>query len=173
MFPRAPASRSNAAPPAGRTPSNSISNSGAAAQGEHAMKITDVTLTLFAWDGLPRLGYSGGVLPTSSNLGLLRIISDDGVEGHAFLGSASHAADQDAAGLIRYLKPILMGRDPLDRERLFQEIWARNRVASIRTIGAVDVALWDLAGKAVGLPVHRLLGTYRNSIPAYASSAAL
>ena len=137
------------------------------------MKITDVTLTLFTWDGLPKLGYSGGALPSSSKLGLLRIITDDGVEGHAFLGSASHSADQDGAGLIRYLKPVLMGRDPLDRERLYQEIWARNRVASIRTIGAVDVALWDLAGKAANVPVHRLLGTYRTSIPAYASSAAL
>jgi L-alanine-DL-glutamate epimerase-like enolase superfamily enzyme len=44
---------------------------------------------------------------------------------------------------------------------------------SVRSIGAVDVALWDLAGKAAGMPIHRLLGTTRHSIPAYASSQVL
>ena len=43
----------------------------------------------------------------------------------------------------------------------------------IRAIGAVDVALWDLAGRATGLPVHRLMGSCRDSVPAYASSAVL
>jgi L-alanine-DL-glutamate epimerase-like enolase superfamily enzyme len=43
----------------------------------------------------------------------------------------------------------------------------------VRSIGAVDVALWDLAGKAAGMPIHRLLGTSRHSIPAYASSQVL
>ena len=41
----------------------------------------------------------------------------------------------------------------------------------LRVIGAIDVALWDLAGKAAGLPIHRLMGSYRDKIPAYASSA--
>ena len=43
----------------------------------------------------------------------------------------------------------------------------------MRSIGALDVALWDLAGKAFGQPIHRLLGTFRDRIPAYASSAVL
>jgi len=47
------------------------------------------------------------------------------------------------------------------------------RLISVRSIGAVDVALWDLAGKAAGMPIHRLLGTTRHSIPAYASSQVL
>lgn len=44
------------------------------------------------------------------------------------------------------------------------------RVVSYRTVGAVDTALWDLAGKIAGLPVHALMGTYRTFIPAYAGS---
>ena len=47
------------------------------------------------------------------------------------------------------------------------------RAASVRTIGALDVALWDLAGKVAGLPIHRLIGTYRDRVPAYASSQIL
>ncbi len=82
-------------------------------------------------------------------------------------------ADLDAESLIRYLKPLVVGQDPLDRERLWQALWSRNRQTTIRAIGAVDVALWDLAGKIAGLPIHRLLGSYRDGVPAYASSAVL
>ena len=48
-----------------------------------------------------------------------------------------------------------MDQDPLDRERLNQLLWARARVATVRSIGAVDIALWDIAGKKAGLPIHR------------------
>ena len=139
------------------------------------MKITDVTLTLFAWDDIPATTYGShsGQFGGKSQLGLLRLITDQGIEGHAFLGSAMNPATTDGQGLITHLKPVLLGRDPLERERLNQDIWRRQRAAGVRPIGAVDVALWDLAGKAIGQPIHRLLGTYRESIPAYASSAVL
>jgi len=68
---------------------------------------------------------------------------------------------------------VLMGRDPLHREALVVDLWKKQRAAGVRAIGAVDVALWDLLGKAVGQPIHRLLGTYREAVPAYASSAVL
>src|SRR4249919_1550309 len=139
------------------------------------MKITDVTLTLFAWDNIPPTTYGShsGQFAGSSALGLLRLITDQGIEGHAFLGSAMNSATTDGQGLITHLKPVLLGKDPLDRERLNQQIWNRQRAAGVRPIGAVDVALWDIAGKAYGQPIHRLLGTYRESIGAYASSAVL
>ena len=139
------------------------------------MKITDVTLTLFAWDDIPPTTYGThtGRFSGNSALALLRVITDEGLEGHAFLGSAYNSATTDAQALISHLKPVLMERNPLDRERLNQQLWSRQRSAGVRTIGAVDVALWDLAGKAYGQPIHRLLGTYRESIGAYASSAVL
>jgi L-alanine-DL-glutamate epimerase-like enolase superfamily enzyme len=140
------------------------------------MKITDVTLTLFAWENIPAIFYaksSGRPAGGASDLGLLRILTDEGLEGHAFLGSSSWPASQDGPGLIRFLKPVLLGADPLERERLSPLLWQRSRQATIRAIGAVDVALWDLAGKIAGLPLHRLLGSCRASIPAYASSPVL
>ena len=139
------------------------------------MKITDVTLTLFAWDGIPETSYNAhtGVFAGSSQLGLLTITTDGGIEGHAFLGSSMYSAELDGTGLIRNLKPIVMGQNPLDRQRLYQAIYKRNRHTTLRAIGAVDVALWDIAGKVAGLPIHRLLGSYRDSVPAYASSAVL
>ena len=139
------------------------------------MKIDDISLALFKWNDIPATKYHAG----SSNevgettLGLLTIRTDDGIEGHAFLGSATFSAEVDCKGLIRSLKPILMGQDPLDRERLYQAMWKRNRIVTIRSIGAVDIALYDIAAKAAELPLYKLLGGFRRSIPAYASSAVL
>ncbi len=139
------------------------------------MKITDLTLTLFAWNDIPATSYGAhsGRFSGRSQLGLLAISTDAGITGHAFLGSAFHPADIDGAGLIRFLKPLVMGQDPLDRERLNQMLWKRVRTTTVRSIGAVDVALWDIAGKAANQPIHRLLGTYRDKVPVYASSAVL
>src|SRR5437763_16343513 len=139
---------------------------------EAAVKITDITLTLFAWESIPSTIYGHHTArPTGkSDLGLLRVVTDEGIEGHAFLGTSSNPASLDGPGLIRFLKPLVMGQDPLDRERLNKLLWARARVATVRSIGAVDIALWDIAGKKAGLPIHRLLGTARDKIGAYASS---
>ena len=124
------------------------------------MKIDAVELTLFAWDDIPPTRYTQGTHNTSgrSNLGLLRIKTDDGVEGNAFLGSAVNPAETDAGALIRFLKPVLMGKDALAREELHAAMRARQRHLGLRAIGACDAALWDIAGKAAGMPLYRLLG---------------
>jgi L-alanine-DL-glutamate epimerase-like enolase superfamily enzyme len=140
------------------------------------MKIDHVSLTLFAWEGIPPTRYGANASRVDSGrsaLGLLRIGTDAGVSGHAFLGSATHTAENDGPGLIRFLKPLLMGKDPLDRERINASLWPWTRTVTVRSVGAVDVALWDLAGNAANMPIHRLLGTYRDAIGAYASSAVL
>ena len=138
------------------------------------MKIDDVSLTIFTWDNIPATTYHQGALSsTGSNLGLLRIHTDAGLEGHAFLGAATNPASMDGPQLIRSLKPMLLGQDPLERERIHAGMRLISRVVSYRTIGAVDTALWDLAGKIANLPVHALMGTYRTSILGYASSQVL
>ncbi len=139
------------------------------------MKIQDVTLTLFSWDDIPSTSYGAhtGRFAGGSKLGLLAITTDQGVTGYAFLGSAFFPADMDGASLIRYLKPILLQQNPLDRERLYKAMWKRVRTTTARCIGAVDVALWDIAGKVANLPIHQLLGSYRDHVPAYISSAVL
>src|SRR5271169_1172641 len=139
---------------------------------EPVMKIADVTLTLFSWESIPSTIYGHlTARPTGqSDLGLLAVTTDDGLVGNAFLGTSSNPASLDGPGLIRFLKPVLMDQDPLDRERLNRLLWARARAATVRSIGACDVALWDIAGKAAGLPIHRLIGTSRDRIAAYASS---
>ena len=84
------------------------------------MKITDVTLTLFSWDGLPPTEYTSNLvnLTGKSVLGLLRIATDAGIEGHSFLGSTMRPATLDGPAVIEWLKPMLMGQDPFEHERL-------------------------------------------------------
>src|SRR6478752_6855667 len=122
------------------------------------MKITDVTIALFGWESIPSTIYGHHTArPTGkSDLGLLAVTTDDGISGHAFLGTSSNPASLDGPGLIRFLKPILLDQDPLDRELLNKLLWARARVATVRSIGAIDIALWDIAGKIANLPIHRL-----------------
>jgi L-alanine-DL-glutamate epimerase-like enolase superfamily enzyme len=136
------------------------------------MKITDVTVTLFKWENIPTTFYSplSGTIGGDSDLGLVTISTDEGIDGHAFLGTSSQPASFDTKPLIKYLKPALVGQNPLDRERLFQTMTQLVRKAGIRTVGACDIALWDIAGKAAKMPIHQLLGTYRSSVRAYASS---
>jgi L-alanine-DL-glutamate epimerase-like enolase superfamily enzyme len=139
------------------------------------MKIDAVDVTLFAWDDIPPTTYTAGAQNRSgrSNLGLVRIGTDAGIEGHAFLGSATNPAQMDAQGLIHFLKPVLLGQDPLAREALHAAMRARQRTTGQRTIGACDTALWDLAAKAAQMPLYQFLGGAGSSIGAYASSQVL
>jgi L-alanine-DL-glutamate epimerase-like enolase superfamily enzyme len=139
------------------------------------LRITDVSLTVFKWTGLPSVTYTRQGTPAGgeSEIGLVTIATDGGIEGHAFLGSSFRAVGIDARALTDVLKPAIMGEDALDRERLHATLMSKNRAVMLRPIGAVDVALWDIAGKAAGLPVHRLIGTTRHRIGAYASSSTL
>ena len=73
------------------------------------------------------------------------------------------------------LAPLLVGENPLDRRRLWNRmrsvLTGRTGGMLIEAIAGVDIALWDIAGKAAGLPVSKLLGGVgRAEIDAYASS---
>ncbi len=72
----------------------------------------------------------------------------------------------------RVLREELVGERADRREWLWHRLWELDRTEEfpIWLFGIVDVALWDLEGRVLGVPVHRLLGTYRDSIPAYAST---
>jgi L-alanine-DL-glutamate epimerase-like enolase superfamily enzyme len=135
------------------------------------MKITDVTLTLFERD-IRAASYGRHTLPGTGklSLGLLAVETDEGVTGHAFLGSPVRPAGLDAQSLIIALKGVVMGRDPLDREAIYPLLARRAGLSTWRCVGAIDVALWDIAGKVAGLPIYKLIGAARDHGLAYASS---
>jgi L-alanine-DL-glutamate epimerase-like enolase superfamily enzyme len=136
------------------------------------MRITDLSIIVHRWD-VPRTTYRETFGGGQTDVGVVTIQTDEGVVGHSFLGSASAGADQFAGQVLQRLKPLVLGRNPLDIGAIWMDLWRTNRNVDTRSICAVDVALWDIAGKVANLPVHRLLGTYRETAPAYASSAVM
>lgn len=76
--------------------------------------------------------------------------------------------------LDRFVRPNLLGQDPLRTEALWYAVYKWQRLGggqlTDRTLAAVDLALWDLKGKAAGQPVWKLLGGYRDRILAYGST---
>lgn len=83
--------------------------------------------------------------------------------------------------IIDAITPLVVGRDPFDTERVWQDLFAltytsvrgipaqaRQQCPLITALSAIDIALWDLKGKAIGRPVWALLGgALRTSVPAY------
>jgi L-alanine-DL-glutamate epimerase-like enolase superfamily enzyme len=94
----------------------------------------------------------------------IKIETDAGVTGE-YVGGNSPAAAQ-----INMFADYLVGKNPLKRERHWSEIKRALRKYDRMGIGPVDIALWDFAGKYHGAPIHELLGTYRERLPAYAST---
>lgn len=134
------------------------------------MKITQVKVDLFRWECEPwKTGVGTRFGPVQ--LGAVTIGTDEGCQGHALLGSSRVGADHYAPGLMAFLRPLLLGRNPLDIGRIWRDMWKQNRSASTHAIGAVDICLWDINGQLAGQPIHRLLGTCQTAVPAYSSTA--
>lgn len=95
--------------------------------------------------------------------------------GHMGLGNAALAPEVTKRVIDLYLKPLLIGQDPWDIERLWQHIYRKTMAYGRKGIGmvaisALDIALWDLLGKSAQQPVYRLLGGRTKArIPVYAS----
>lgn len=105
---------------------------------------------------------------------VLRIETDAGLDG---LGECTwgYFAPEAVPAMVDYFKPVLIGQNPLELARLTRELvndsiwWARSG-AGCSVISGLELALWDLQGKALGQPVHQLLGgAVRERIPVYAS----
>lgn len=70
-----------------------------------------------------------------------------------------------------FFRPLIVGADADERERLWHEMMAHARYLIMpKAASLIDMALWDLAGKQAGLPVYKLLGAYRHSVPTYATT---
>ena len=111
---------------------------------------------------------------TTNNILLVRVETDTGIVGW---GEAFCYACTDAvrAALHNMVAPLAIGQDARDIARLSYDLQQKLHLfgrygITIFALSGLDIALWDIAGKAANLPLHRLLGgAGRNNLPAYAS----
>jgi L-alanine-DL-glutamate epimerase-like enolase superfamily enzyme len=148
------------------------------------MKIKDVRTEVYLREqpnrimrqDFPRLSMLGGQMKRSRTTAagkvpftIVRITTDDGIEGFSF------GTREIAEPIASHVKAEIVGRDPLDREWIWQRLWylydrGRHMPFPHGAISAVDIALWDIAGKSAGVPIYKLMGAYRDKIKIYASS---
>lgn len=137
------------------------------------MKITDVR----SYPLTTPTPVGGGTSQSNrSHISILvvRLETDDGLLGWGE-GLARHSPQAHAAIVDNLFKPILLGEDPFEVERLWQEMYrvytGKSGGVCIEALAGVDLALWDLMGKALSQPVHRLLGSSgRTYVDAYGGS---
>lgn len=138
------------------------------------MKITQIACQIL------RIPQVEAKTASSQDSVLVRVRTDTGLEG---IGEADSSPEMVKAvvdapfshNVATGLRRMLIGQNPLETERLWEEMYRKTmycgrRSVTITAMAAIDMALWDIKGKHFGEPIHRLLGGKRlDRIPAYAS----
>lgn len=139
------------------------------------MKIIKVEPILLSYEYKPdeQWGWSGGEVKVW-HTSLVRVWTDEGMYGLGEMGTG-HYIPEAAKAICNFLANTLIGQDPFEINVLFDKMyklganWGRRGIA-MGVISGIENALWDLKGKALGVPVHSLLGgKFRKSIRTYAS----
>src|SRR5713101_2004271 len=134
------------------------------------MKITEIRSAGLR-GGTPEGGWANEIRPEDCVHTLIAVFTDEGISGW---GSA-FTNDALVRGALHVLAPLYLGENPLEPERVSEKLHANTfwmgRDGSItHAISGIDIALWDILGKATGQPVGRLLGgRYRHRVRPYAS----
>lgn len=139
------------------------------------MKITDLRVHVLQSPLDQPFAFSQGWVGRRSAT-LVEVATDSGLTGWGEAFAQGLEPPQIAAAVIEHaLRPLVLGANPLDIEVLWHRMYHQTRDygrkgSVIAAISAVDIALWDLAGKHYGEPVHRLLGgAFRDRVQPYAT----
>ena len=139
------------------------------------MKVTNIEPIVIAAQ-LDKPWKIGTAVFRTMSATLVRVETDEGISG---IGEClTRFAPEAAAAVVeKILKPVVIDQDPFEVELIWDKMYGvmRGRGHSkgfvLEAMSGVDIALWDIMGKALGQPVHRLLGSYgRTTLPVYASS---
>jgi len=114
--------------------------------------------------------------PLWRDLACVYVDTDEGISGFGLTSVMSHFAVREY--VVRVLGPFLLGKDPMNTERLWHEMFREFTLQATTgiitcAISAVDTALWDIKGKAMDTPIYRLLGGYADHVCVYATFGLL
>jgi L-alanine-DL-glutamate epimerase-like enolase superfamily enzyme len=140
-------------------------------------KITSVSITEFGFDvrdigletaaaGVGNMAYVKGSTFRAKRFAV-SIRDSDGARGEYV---ANWVGTPSTLAQATMLAPLLLGRDPMTREQIYDDLKREVRAYDHMGHGVLDIALWDLVGKSSGLSVKALLGGYRDRLPTYAST---
>jgi len=135
------------------------------------MKITDVEVIVLS-KPLSRPFVTSRAQFDRRTATLIQVSTDEGITG---LGESVGNPFSIKGVVEKQLKEIILGRNPLDVEKLWQEMYSKALYWDLKGVlvvamSGIEMALWDIQGKAFHVPVYRLIGgEYRNKIRAYAS----
>ena len=137
------------------------------------MKVDNISVTVFSYKTSLVSDTDGHTHPGSehdADMAMLAIESDDGVTGFCF-GSPQALRPYLVEN---YIKKVFIGEDPLRFEKLWQSLarWQRGSGGQLsdKTIAIAEMALLDLVGKKLNIPLWKLLGGFRDEVPAYGST---
>ena len=139
------------------------------------MKITDIKIHVLKSALAEPFAFSQGWVKQRSAT-LIEVLADEGITGWGEAFAQGLEPPEIAATVIdKALKPLVMGADPLDTEVLWHRMYHMTRDygrkgSVVAGISAVDIALWDIAGKVHQVPVYKLLGgAFRTKVQPYAT----
>jgi len=134
------------------------------------MKITSVDIFRVN-DGKPSILEGTLFYPT-----VVRINTDEGISGFGEVGLAYGNAHHAGFGMVQDFARLVIGMDPMNNEEIWEKIFRKpfwgmgGGTVVFSGISGIDIALWDIKGKALGVPVYQLLGGKTNKkLRAYAS----
>ena len=134
------------------------------------MKITAIESSILA---IPTPRPMASQYP-QQKLVVAEITTDEGVRGLGYSLVFGGGGAEAVLAYVERLKAVLLGEDPLFVERLWDKMFRADQgikkqgVAGY-ALSALDIGLWDIAGKAAGLPLYKLWGAVTDRIPAYGS----
>jgi L-alanine-DL-glutamate epimerase-like enolase superfamily enzyme len=133
------------------------------------MKVTDVTSQTYRWKREKPI-RNGRYVYAEAGLNVVLVETDEGITGLGFGGGLTDDGGTNRS-LAAHFRQYVVGKDPFDTERIWDDMWQPKLVGrrgiSTRVISAIDMALWDIKGKACSLPVYKLLGGYTDKVPVY------
>ena len=138
------------------------------------MKITDIRLTEPLYVPIRAMEDAINILPQTMAYSFVEVSTDDGVTGLA----PATAGELNRVLVEDVLRPKIVGEDPFNAERIWEKMYwytlqSGRRGAPLIAMSAIDIALWDVMGKSLNKPVHRLLGGHRDTVASYGSGVDL
>lgn len=139
------------------------------------MKVTELRTTIVHVP-LSKPIPSGQITLSHVGCALVELRTDTGLTGEGFVFTLNAKRIGLLRDMIVSLEPVVLGLDPTMSGDFWQRAWRDiaffgHKGISIFGVGGLDMALWDLRGKAAGLNVARLIGACRTSVPVYVSGS--